>query len=155
TRRIGREHAGVERAENVVLRLLAELRERGPGLRARDLVDSREPLPIDVAQPHQRPTTLLGEPRREIRDGGRAEQLGAPAKLLETRERNETAEVVARPVVRRPSGALVGERCATAERTTREDARRMVVEGREERLDVLRGAELLRSGVPVGRDDAI
>src|SRR5581483_10258811 len=85
----------------------------------------------------------------------RAEELRAPVEGLEAGEREEAAEGVVRAVVGGGAVGVVGKWVAVAERAAGEDERPVAVEGREEPLDVVLGAERGGARVAVGRDDAI
>src|SRR5262249_43950180 len=86
------------------------------------------------------------------RDRGRAEELGAPADLLDARERQESREAVGRILVRRGAALVVRERVPPAEGTARVDPGRAgAVEGREQPGDEVGGGERGCSGIAVRR----
>ena len=154
-RRVGREGAGVEHAEDPVLLLGRETGEGCAGRGSGHPVDRRESRAVEITQSDERPAALRRERRGQLWDARRTEELRAPAQLLEAGERDEAAEPVGRAAARRRPRALVGERRPAAEGAAREDARWAVVEGGEQLLDVLGRAERSRARIGVGRDDAI
>src|SRR4029077_7555897 len=86
-----------------------------------------------------------------------AEQLRAPAQLLQASEREELSQGVPRRPLRRRAGHVLGLVVAVAEWSAGEKVRHAVrpIERGEQAVDVSRRAERARTWIVIGRDDAI